>query len=61
VARAWRGGVRVPAEEDAAGAAARRAEGKVHTIWFHLRQIYGKLQVHSKTEAVAKALRRGLL
>ncbi|HEY7058897.1 MAG TPA: response regulator transcription factor [Vicinamibacterales bacterium] len=33
----------------------------VHTISFHLRSIYGKLHVHSKTEAVAKALRHGLI
>src|SRR5207237_54254 len=32
-----------------------------HTISFHLRAIYGKLQVHSKSEAVAKALRDGLV
>jgi DNA-binding NarL/FixJ family response regulator len=33
----------------------------VNTISFHLRGIYGKLQVHSKSEAVAKALREGLI
>jgi len=33
----------------------------VHTIDFHLRSIYQKLQVHSKTEAVAIALRERLV
>jgi len=33
----------------------------VHTISFHLRSIYDKLQVHSKTEAVAIALRNRLV
>jgi DNA-binding NarL/FixJ family response regulator len=33
----------------------------VNTISFHMRRIYEKLQVHSKSEAVAKALRHGLV
>jgi DNA-binding NarL/FixJ family response regulator len=33
----------------------------VHGISFHTRNIYEKLQVHSKSEAVAKALRLGLV
>ena len=33
----------------------------VNTIAFHVQNIYGKLQVHSKSEAVARALRENLL
>jgi DNA-binding NarL/FixJ family response regulator len=33
----------------------------VNTVSFHLKNIYAKLAVHSKTEAVAKALRERLL
>jgi DNA-binding CsgD family transcriptional regulator len=33
----------------------------VNTVSFHVRRIYEKLQVHSKSEAVAKALKNNLV
>ena len=33
----------------------------INTIRFHMRSIYEKLQVHSKSEAVSKALRQRIV
>jgi len=41
--------------------AAAELDVSVNTIAFHIQNIYGKLQVHSKSEAVARALNENLL
>jgi len=41
--------------------AAAELNVNVNTIAFHMRSIYGKLEVHSNSEAVSKALRHGLV
>lgn len=41
--------------------AAREFNVSVNTISFHMKHIYEKLHVHSKSEAVAKALRAGIV
>ncbi|HMG34176.1 MAG TPA: response regulator transcription factor, partial [Blastocatellia bacterium] len=41
--------------------AAAEVRTSVTTVAFHMRNIYDKLQVHSKSEAVAKALRNRLV
>jgi len=41
--------------------AAAELRASASTVNYHLQQIYRKLEVHGKSEAVAKALRQGLL
>lgn len=41
--------------------AARELDVSVNTISFHMKHIYEKLHVHSKSQAVAKALRVGIV
>jgi DNA-binding NarL/FixJ family response regulator len=53
--------LRLLAEGHNRKSAAAELRVTVHAISFHLREIYEKLQVHSKSEAVAKALRAGLI
>jgi DNA-binding NarL/FixJ family response regulator len=40
--------------------AAAELGSSIHAVSFHMRNIYSKLRVHSKSEAVVKALREGL-
>lgn len=49
------------AEGNSYGTASEDLGISVNTIRFHVRNIYAKLQVHSKSEAVAKALRNRLI
>jgi DNA-binding NarL/FixJ family response regulator len=42
-------------------AAAERLRVSVSTISFHMRSIYRKLEVHSNSAAVSKAIRRGII
>ena len=53
--------LRFMAEGHNAATAARELGVSANTVSFHLKNIYAKLQVHSKAEAVAKALRQGFL
>jgi DNA-binding NarL/FixJ family response regulator len=41
--------------------AAAKLGVSINTVAFHMRHIYDKLQVHSKSEAVAKAFRSGIV
>ena len=41
--------------------AAERLHVSISTISFHMRNIYRKLEVHSKAEAVSKAIRQGII
>ncbi len=53
--------LRLMAEGHNVPSAAKVLAVSANTVSYHLKNIYPKLQVHSKAEAVAKALRSGLL
>jgi DNA-binding CsgD family transcriptional regulator len=49
------------AEGNSYQSAADRMEISINTVRDHVRSIYDKLHVHSKSAAVSKALRAGLI
>ncbi len=53
--------LRLLAEGHSYKTAARELDLSIDTIRFHVRNTYAKLHVHSKSEAVVKALRTGLV
>ncbi|MBM3725204.1 MAG: response regulator transcription factor [Acidobacteria bacterium] len=53
--------LKMMAEGDNLKTAAKKLGVTANTVAYHMKRIYEKLQVHSKAEAVAKALRQGLL
>jgi DNA-binding NarL/FixJ family response regulator len=53
--------LRALAEGHSYKTAARALDLSIDTVRFHVRAIYAKLHVHSKSEAVLQALRRGLV
>ncbi len=64
------GGLLTPREQQVLSLIARgfsyaeiaRLEGmSVHTVQTHIKRLYAKLSVHSKTEAIYEASRMGLL
>lgn len=53
--------VRLLTEGHSYKTAAAALGSSVHTVAFHMKHIYAKLQVHSKSEAVARALRERIV
>lgn len=41
--------------------AAKETKNSINTVKFYIKRIYEKLQVHSKSQAVAKALRERII
>ncbi|HTT61232.1 MAG TPA: LuxR C-terminal-related transcriptional regulator [Bryobacteraceae bacterium] len=52
--------LRLPADGHSYRSAATKLGLSVNTVAFHMKRVYEKLHVHSKTQAVAKAIRQGL-